>query len=43
MKMRTLTPWEIGDLYKKVRYIAELPTGTVAATGTKVGDVQNLN
>ena len=39
MKMRTLTPWKIGDLYKKVRYIAELPAGTAAATGTQVVDI----
>jgi uncharacterized membrane protein (UPF0127 family) len=33
-----LKPWRFGHFYKRVRFVVELPPGTVAATDTQVGD-----
>ena len=33
-----MKPWEVGRLYRGVRYVIELPAGTIARTGTQVGD-----
>jgi hypothetical protein len=34
-----LKPWRVGPLYTKgARYVIELPEGTIARTGTQVGD-----
>lgn len=34
-----LKPWRVGPLYTKgARYVIELPKGTIARTGTQVGD-----
>ncbi|NLE75530.1 MAG: DUF192 domain-containing protein [Chloroflexi bacterium] len=33
-----LRPWRIGSLHKGVHYVVELPAGTLARTGTAVGD-----
>jgi uncharacterized protein len=33
-----LKPWRIGSLYKGVRYVIELPAGTIAGSGTTAGD-----
>jgi len=35
---RDLKPWRVGSLHKGVHYVIELPAGTVAGTGTAVGD-----
>lgn len=31
-------PWRFGRIQRGARYVVELPAGTVAATGTEVGD-----
>ncbi|MGQ9516801.1 MAG: DUF192 domain-containing protein [Anaerolineae bacterium] len=33
-----LKPWRFGSFYKGVRYVIELPAGTIARTTTEVGD-----
>lgn len=33
-----MVPWRFGRIHRGVRYVVELPSGTVAATGTLVGD-----
>jgi uncharacterized membrane protein (UPF0127 family) len=33
-----LRPWRFGHLHRRVRFVIELPAGTVEATGTRVGD-----
>ena len=33
-----LKPWRFGRMFRRVRYVIELPPGTVAATGTEAGD-----
>jgi uncharacterized protein len=33
-----MKPWRIGRIYAKGRYVIELPAGTLAQTGTRVGD-----
>jgi uncharacterized protein len=33
-----MKPWQIGRIYGKGRYVIELPAGTLAQTGTRVGD-----
>ena len=35
---RELKPWRLGSFYKGVRYVIELPAGTIARTATGVGD-----
>lgn len=35
---RELKPWRFGTWHKGVRYVIELPAGTVARTATAVGD-----
>ena len=33
-----MKPWAVGRPYRGVRYVIELPAGTIARTGTQVGD-----
>jgi len=33
-----LKPWRIGGMHRGVRYVIELPAGTIARTCTQVGD-----
>lgn len=33
-----MQPWAVGKIRRKSRYVLELPAGTVARTGTAVGD-----
>jgi uncharacterized membrane protein (UPF0127 family) len=33
-----MAPWHIGRIYGKSRYVVEVPAGTIAKTGTGVGD-----
>ena len=33
-----MAPWRFGRIHRNARYVVELPAGTVAATGTLVGD-----
>ena len=33
-----MRPWAIGRLVRGAKRVLELPTGTIAATGTRVGD-----
>ena len=33
-----MKPWAVGRLYRGVAYVVELPAGTIARTGTQVGD-----
>lgn len=33
-----MKPWAVGKIRRKSRYVLELPAGTVARTGTAVGD-----
>jgi uncharacterized protein len=33
-----MAPWRVGKVYRQARYVIELPAGTVAASGTAVGD-----
>ena len=33
-----MKPWAVGRLYRAVRCVIELPAGTIARTGTQVGD-----
>jgi hypothetical protein len=33
-----LKPWRFGHFFRRVRFVVELPAGTVAATGTQAGD-----
>ena len=33
-----LKPWRFGRMFRGVRYVIELPAGTVAATGCEAGD-----
>lgn len=33
-----MKPWRIGRLYRRSRYVLELPAGTLARTNTAVGD-----
>ncbi len=35
----SMTPWRFGRIHRGVRYVVELPAGTIAATGTEVGDM----
>lgn len=38
-----MQPWRMGKLYRGGRYVIELPAGTIAATGTQVGDQLRVN
>lgn len=38
----TLRPWRIGPLARGVRYVVELPAGTLARTGTAANDYLTL-
>jgi len=33
-----MKPWAVGRIYKGVRYVIELPAGTIGCTGTASGD-----
>ena len=33
-----MVPWRFGRIHRRARFVVELPAGTVAATGTEVGD-----
>jgi len=33
-----LRPWQVGRFYRGTRHVIELPVGTIAASGTEVGD-----
>lgn len=33
-----MAPWRFGRIHRGARYVVELPAGTIAATGTEVGD-----
>jgi len=33
-----MKPWAVGRLYRGVAYVVELPAGTIARTGTQLGD-----
>lgn len=33
-----VAPWRFGRIHRGARYVVELPAGTIAATGTEVGD-----
>jgi uncharacterized protein len=33
-----MKPWAVGRMHRGVHYVIELPAGTIARTGTQVGD-----
>jgi uncharacterized protein len=33
-----MKPWAVGRMHREVHYVIELPAGTIARTGTQVGD-----
>jgi hypothetical protein len=33
-----MAPWRFGRIHRRARFVIELPAGTIAATGTEVGD-----
>jgi uncharacterized membrane protein (UPF0127 family) len=33
-----MAPWQVGRIYISSRYAVEMPAGTIARTGTRVGD-----
>jgi uncharacterized membrane protein (UPF0127 family) len=33
-----MRPWAIGRIHRRARYVIELPAGTIARSGTRVGD-----
>jgi uncharacterized protein len=35
---RALRPWRLGTFFRRVRYVVELPAGTIDRTGTQPGD-----
>jgi uncharacterized membrane protein (UPF0127 family) len=35
---QAMAPWRFGKVHRGARYVVELPAGTIAATGTQVGD-----
>jgi len=37
-----LRPWRLGSINRGVRYVIELPAGTIERTGTVVGDQLNV-
>ncbi len=37
-----IKPWRLGPMVRKCRMVIELPVGTIARTGTEVGDVLTL-
>jgi uncharacterized protein len=36
---RSMKPWRIGPIFTGSRWVVELPSGTIDATGTQIGDV----
>lgn len=34
----TLKPWRVGQFNRRAHFVIELPAGTLAATGTQLGD-----
>jgi uncharacterized membrane protein (UPF0127 family) len=34
----TMKPWRFGRIHRRASYVIELPSGTVAGTGTRPGD-----
>ena len=37
--IHSIKPWRIGPIVMKSKYVVELPSGTLARTGTQVGDL----
>lgn len=37
-----IKPWRLGPMVRKSRMVIELPVGTIARTGTEVGDILTL-
>ena len=35
---QALPPWRFGRLHRRARFVIELPSGTIAHTGTQLGD-----
>jgi hypothetical protein len=35
---REMRPWAVGRMYRGVRYVIELPAGTIDRTRTQIGD-----
>lgn len=40
--MERMKPWRVSKFVKRGRAVLELPAGTIAATGTKIGDLIEL-
>ena len=38
LALQTLAPWRVGRVHLEARAALELPAGTLARTGTEVGD-----
>ncbi len=38
-----MAPWRMGRIYRNGDYVVELPAGTIAATGTQVGDTLQVS
>jgi uncharacterized protein len=36
---RSMKPWRIGPVFTGSRWVVELPSGTIDATGTQIGDL----
>jgi uncharacterized protein len=34
----TMPPWRVGRIYRRAHSVLELPTGTIASSGTQIGD-----
>ena len=41
--IENLRPWRLTRLYPQARFVAELPAGTIARTGTREGDTVLLS
>lgn len=37
-----MEPWRMGRVYRKGRYVIELPAGTIAQSGTQIGDILHV-
>ena len=35
---QAMTPWRVGRIHRRARFVLEMPAGTVATTGTETGD-----
>ena len=35
---RAIVPWRVGRVMREARYVVELPAGTIARSGTQLGD-----